>query len=546
MPLIIPGKRNLTSEAFTAFFLGQQENRIREEQRRRQEEAADAGGGGVGAGIGAVVGSFIPGVGPVIGAGIGQVAGTLIDPPGEGFAGGSSAQLSQGLLTTAQGISGNLQRERDVEMSEDAKDEAFLTGLQDQFGPNAIKTFNTFSETQLAENPGMSRSDVRQAFNVANAGQFQQSVQDVTRGHELAKRLGKEDANKIQVMKANWADPSQAFQLDGHQLAEINQIKTDLAATGREETTQQVSGPMASQRRAELFRQRDTLARKSTLRPPQVISVEQMARDKKPLQRGPTYTHEGLPGSVVSVTNGGVPSSIFTPGTIVPDKTGSKRRDQVDAKGNVSFHSYQRPDGKWYTQSDTYTEPGFDGLYHYDENGHPTLVKGTETEQDETAKAILKLAESAAKADDDLTIIQALPKARVAIRKAEFEGNLLGKEITNVQERRARQERQDKINKALEQAETLDGFIEILSLDNKVLPEALRLIDNPQNFPQESVLKAGTEIGRALAPFIDPESAEPKLSPRILQQLDALLRRARRVMLEETQPVPGGLGQVQP
>lgn len=103
MPIVIPVQgRDATRTAIIQLLANEAQRRRELAARRAEEEAADPGGGGIGAGAGAIIGSFFGPVGAIIGAGIGQVAGNAIDPAGNRVA--RRQNVAQGLTNIAGGI----------------------------------------------------------------------------------------------------------------------------------------------------------------------------------------------------------------------------------------------------------------------------------------------------------------------------------------------------------------------------------------------------------------------------------------------------------
>lgn len=367
MPLIIPGERNLTEEFFGALMLGLQENRIREEQREAQEEAADAGGGDLGAaigtaaGIGAVLLAAPTGGASLVAlsaaaahsAGVGRIAGSLIDPPGKGFPGGQAGQLAQGFNQISQGILRARAIEASEELTEDEKDEAYLQGLSDDFGPEAVagftKSFDEFMASAKARGlPEPSRSDFRVAHRQAMAGQFAQIARETKAGLAGARGIGKDEAKKLFDYRQNVDNPNSLFKMtpqdmQGHEalLLQKKNIDDKLAAG-------KITPENALQFRRQLRAQERDFVRPLIRRPPAPQSMEQLMASGGQMVPFQVYTI----GDPKTATEGRVSTGrsvnsvpIRSRGGIVESKDFPGVFENVDDEGKKTFAGRRIADG---------------------------------------------------------------------------------------------------------------------------------------------------------------------------------------------------------
>lgn len=502
MPLIIPGSRNLTQEAFTAYLVGLQQSRFRQDERKRQEEAADAGGSGIGSIAGGVIGGVIGGAaGFSVGAGLGGALGAVVDPPGSRAGVSQAGQIGRGLATAAQGLGQAMMIEQQADLTEGNKRDAFVANLKKVGGAELVDLWNTFSAEQLAANPDMVEADLRNAWHLTQAAEIQAITRRAEQGNALAKAQGEQEVENWKLYQQNRNNPGAVFDWNPFLADEHQGFLLDEKLRDHELRKNQISRGMHAAGKIQAGQDELAFSRKLRRKRPTPISVQQMQQAGKQLQQSQQYYDENVPGSVVSVSSGGAINTYVPPGTVTQDKTNPDLRWGFDTKGNREFHSRRRADGRWYSQGMEFSMEGGTGLYQYDKDGDIKQVPGTGGD-DKLDDAIMN--------NVVFPRIQEGASAKVAIQagvdaKAAF----------------AEVERQQAL-KPIESARSSGDVDRILKQVNPEYARAAKILENPTLADREEVEGAANAMSRIIREAIKGIELTPSALEGLNDMVDAM------------------------
>lgn len=528
MPLVIPASRNLHNETFNSYLISRHQNRIREEQRHRQEEAADEGGGALGGVIGTVIGGLLAlptggaslslaalGAGAAIGGGLGQAAGALVDPPGSAVPGGQLGQVNRGLSRATQGLL--LESSRRVRESD--KQEIFIAGLVEDFGPEAVKEWDTFQAEAKAQavrqgQPAPAPSALRTAFYTSRGRQLGQIGQRAIAGRKLAEETIRRENQQIDAFRdiKTVAQLDKAFNVGPRDFETFLDLQTQEHLQDESERLGQADPRQLRMARRTLAGQRDDFARRIRLKPPPPISLQELQQSGAPAQIGTLYT-DGPPDTAItahswtgrgwnSLPYGGgrnrVSESETLPGTFF----------YTDDDGKRTFHSKRVLDGQIVGPGDPWEHPSL-GWVQFDHDGELDTIKGAgDDERDKLFKDVFVKALQAGLTADD---------AAAAGRKAlqTLEG------VEKIQEDVA-------FTRQLENAKSSDELVSLLASTDRRLANALEVMRKPQQASTIVLENAAIQIRISIEDLLEKRQVNDALRDR----LGALVNTATDIALQ--------------